>query len=147
MKRTDKTETNLGWFLFPLEFWLQYHTLNRLENQSDYSGHNTLCHTKCGALRDLVPFVQFKKLEKHPRRSVNFRSNRLKPATLLTKINTPPWVFFTFFKLYKWYQIAQSVRSNGKFVQIFNSVLGSNPHHLDSLACSEDSLLSPNISK
>ena len=26
----------------------------------------------CGALRDLVPFVQFKKREKHPRRSVNF---------------------------------------------------------------------------
>ena len=25
------------------------------------------------------------------------------------KSNTPPWVFFTFFKLYKWYQIAQSV--------------------------------------
>ena len=24
-----------------------------------------------------------------------------------TKINTPPWVFFTFFKLYKWYQITQ----------------------------------------
>ena len=24
-----------------------------------------------------------------------------------TKINTPPWVFFTFYKLYKWYQIAQ----------------------------------------
>ena len=23
------------------------------------------------------------------------------------KINTPPWVFFTFFKLYKWYQILQ----------------------------------------
>ena len=23
------------------------------------------------------------------------------------KINTPPWVLFTFFKLYKWYQIAQ----------------------------------------
>ena len=32
----------------------------------------------CGALRDLVPFVQFKKREKHPWRSV--------------KINTPPWV-------------------------------------------------------
>ena len=27
---------------------------------------------KCGALRDLVPFAQFKKREKHPRRSVNF---------------------------------------------------------------------------
>ena len=27
---------------------------------------------KCDALRDLVAFVQFKKLEKHPWRSVNF---------------------------------------------------------------------------
>ena len=26
-----------------------------------------------------------------------------------TKSNTPPWVFFTFFKLYKWYQIAQRI--------------------------------------
>ena len=26
----------------------------------------------CGALRDLVPFVQFKKREKHPWRCVNF---------------------------------------------------------------------------
>ena len=26
----------------------------------------------CGALRDLIPFVQFKKREKHPWRSVNF---------------------------------------------------------------------------
>ena len=24
-----------------------------------------------------------------------------------TKINTPPWVFFMFLKLYNWYQIAQ----------------------------------------
>ena len=28
-------------------------------------------------------------------------------ACNFTKINTPPWVFLTFFKLYKWYQIAQ----------------------------------------
>ena len=28
---------------------------------------------------------------------------------LQTKINTPPWVFLTFFKLYKWYQIAQRI--------------------------------------
>ena len=28
-------------------------------------------------------------------------------AWKFTKINTPPWVFFTFFKLYKCYQIAQ----------------------------------------
>ena len=26
-----------------------------------------------------------------------------------TEINTPPWVFFTFFKLYKYYQIAQRI--------------------------------------
>ena len=26
-----------------------------------------------------------------------------------TKSNTPSWVFLTFLKLYKWYQIAQSV--------------------------------------
>ena len=26
-----------------------------------------------------------------------------------TKIKTPPWVFFTFLKLYKWYQIAQRI--------------------------------------
>ena len=45
----------------------------------------------CDPLRDLVPFVQFKKREKHPWRSAN----------------TPPWVFFRFLKLYKWYQIAQ----------------------------------------
>ena len=28
---------------------------------------------KCGALRDFVPFVQFKKPEKHPSRSVTFK--------------------------------------------------------------------------
>ena len=30
-------------------------------------------------------------------------------ACNFTKSKTPPWVFFTFLKLYKWYQIAQSV--------------------------------------
>ena len=34
------------------------------------------------ALRDLVPFVKFRKREKYPWRSVNFS----------TKINTPQWV-------------------------------------------------------
>ena len=28
-------------------------------------------------------------------------------ACNFTKINSPPWVFFTFFKLYRWYQIGQ----------------------------------------
>ena len=36
------------------------------------------------ALRDLVPFVQFNKREKHPSRSANFsKVAGLKPATLL----------------------------------------------------------------
>ena len=30
-------------------------------------------------------------------------------ACNVTKINTPLWLLFTFFKLYKWYQIGQSV--------------------------------------
>ena len=30
-------------------------------------------------------------------------------ACNFTKSNTPPWVFFTFFNLYKWYQIAQRI--------------------------------------
>ena len=46
-------------------------------------------HIICDALHDLVPFVQFKKREKHPWRSV----------TLVTRINSPPWVFFKFFNI------------------------------------------------
>ena len=33
----------------------------------------------------------------------------LAKACNFTKINTPIWVFFTFFKLYKWYQIVQRI--------------------------------------
>ena len=42
------------------------------------------------ALRDLVPFAQFKKRE-------NTNGGVL---VLVTKSNTSPWVFFTFLKLY-----------------------------------------------
>ena len=59
----------------------------------------------CDALLDLISFEQIKKREKHSWRSVQIR--RLK-ACNLTKSNTSPWVFFTFFKLYKWYQIGQN---------------------------------------
>ena len=30
-------------------------------------------------------------------------------ACNFTKMSTPPWVFFTLFKLYKWCQIAQRI--------------------------------------
>ena len=68
-----------------------------------------ICHPKLhyDALHDLVSIVQFKKREIHPWRSITF-SNRL-VACNFTKSNTPPWVFFTFFKLYKWYQITQNI--------------------------------------
>ena len=52
---------------------------------------------KCDTLRDLVPFVQIKKREKHPWGSVTFSE------VASCKRNTPPWVFFMFFKLCKWY--------------------------------------------
>ena len=66
----------------------------------------------------------FEKCEKHRWRSVNFR----KVAGNFTKISTLSWVFFTFFKLYKWYQTAQRttyilsyvwVRSSNKMIPIY----------------------------
>ena len=58
------------------------------------------------ALRDLVLFVQFKKRENtHGGVSILVKLQAL--ACNFTKINTPSWVFLTFFKLYKWYQIVQ----------------------------------------
>ena len=50
------------------------------------------------ALCDLVPFAQFQKVEKHPRRSVT-----------VNNVAGLPWVFFTFSKVCKLYHIAQNV--------------------------------------
>ena len=36
---------------------------------------------------------------------------------IFTKSNTPPWVFFTFFKLYRWYQIAQRITFGKKVIK------------------------------
>ena len=65
----------------------------------------------CAALRDLVLFIQFKKREKRSWRSVNFSKVAGKACNFI-KINTPPWMFYTFFQLYKWYQIAQRTTYN-----------------------------------
>ena len=54
----------------------------------------------CDVLSDLVPFVLFKKREKHPWKSITFSKVA---ESNFTESNTPPWVFFMFFKLYKWY--------------------------------------------
>ena len=52
----------------------------------------------CDALRDLIPFVQYKKREKHPWRSVAFSKV---VVCDFTKSNTLSWVFYTFCTLYK----------------------------------------------
>ena len=59
------------------------------------------------ALRNLFLLVRFKIHRKHMEECYFQQSYRL--ACKITKINTPLWVFFTFFKLYKWYQIMQSI--------------------------------------
>ena len=65
-----------------------------------------LCNIQaCNALFNLVTFAQFKKRQKHPWRSVTF--NKV-PGFSLQKV-TPLWVFFTFCKLYKCYQITQNI--------------------------------------
>ena len=48
--------------------------------------------TICDSLCNLVPFVQFKKREKHPWRKVTF----IKVAGNFTKSSNPPWVFSRF---------------------------------------------------
>ena len=54
------------------------------------------------ALRALVPFVQFKKCEKHPWRVILLVKLEPSACNFTTSI-TPPRVIFTFFKLCKWY--------------------------------------------
>ena len=41
-------------------------------------------------------------------------------ACKFIKINTPPWMFFAFFKLYKWYQIAQAPHILKFLVEVYS---------------------------
>ena len=62
-----------------------------------------------------MPFVQFRKREKHSvgvLLLVKFQAE----ACNFTKSNTRPWAFFRFFKLYRWYQIAQTIPNVSKFI-------------------------------
>ena len=49
------------------------------------------------------------KRQKHQWRSDTFITKLQQSLELCYKSITPPWMFFTAFKLYKWYQITQSV--------------------------------------
>ena len=62
-------------------------------------------------LYNSVAFVQFKKREKHPWRSVTF-SKAASLACNSTKSNNSPWVFFTFSKLYKPIRATQNIYSS-----------------------------------
>ena len=55
----------------------------------------------CGALRDLYHLCNFKNV-KNTHKGVLILVKLQAEAFNLTNINTPPWVFSTFFKLYKW---------------------------------------------
>ena len=67
-----------------LSLFTCYSQLKRFERMSEiFLTVLQITNFICDFLRNLVPFVQFKKCEKHPWRSV-------------TKSNTPPLVFFTF---------------------------------------------------
>ena len=60
------------------------------------------------ALRDLVPLYNLKNLKNTQGRVLQLV--RLQASTFIfTKSNTPPWLFFMFFELYKWFQIVQSI--------------------------------------
>ena len=73
-----------------------------------FYGAFDLMDSICDVLRDLVPFEQFKNV-KNTHGEV-LLSVKLQAKTCnFTKSNTPPWVFFMFFRLYKWYQIAQRI--------------------------------------
>ena len=49
-------------------------------------------------------------------------------ACNITKSNTPPWVFFTIFKLYRWYLIMQSFTySPSTFIDNFQKIQHTNP--------------------
>ena len=57
----------------------------------------------------LVSFVQFKQREKNTEEGVLLLVKFQVSFCNFTKSNIPPWVFFTFLNLYKWYQIVQNV--------------------------------------
>ena len=61
----------------------------------------------CDTLHGVLSFVKLKKGEKQSWSSVTFSK--------VADFYTPPWVFFAFFKLYRWYQIAQSASYNNKY--------------------------------
>ena len=80
--------------------------------------NNSLCTAICGALRDLVPFAQFKKREKHPWKSVNFsKVASFKPATLL-KLTLPHGYFSLTQSLRRIYLLQLKIHNKWSFLEL-----------------------------
>ena len=75
-------------------------------------------------LRRFARFGTILNRAKHPWRSVNIRKVAGWSLHFTTKSNAPPWVFFKFLKLHKWYQFAQSIKF-GALSFNFKSIYGS----------------------
>ena len=56
-------------------------------------------------------YIQNQIRNKFCMKAINYSCFKLeqKATSNFTKSNSPPWVVFTFFKLYKWYQFAQNI--------------------------------------
>ena len=72
----------------------RYNILNKIDSKNIYLN-------RWDTSRNSIPFERFKKRKKYPWRSAT--------SSNFTNSITLPWVFFTFFKLYKWYKIAQRI--------------------------------------
>ena len=80
------------------------------------------CYNIGDVFCNLVPFVPFKEDK----------------ASNFTKSDTPPWVFFTFLKLYKCYQIKQSITFDKGFSFSHVLVINMNLRKINSFPIGPD---------
>ena len=87
------------------------------QQRSILSLHNQLTTFNiCDVLLNLIPFVQFKIREKTPLEECYFLQSCRLLSCNFSKSSTPPWVLFTFFKLCKWYQLAQRITIKCQYI-------------------------------
>ena len=119
LKRKHRVKTGC-WCQKEYSKWIILCQLNRYQKatrswssfqQYAFSTSVTRNRTWCQCLVSYNIYVAFCAIWYHLYNLKNLKNSHGGVLLLVnfTKSNTPPWVFFTFLKLYKWYQIAQSV--------------------------------------
>ena len=119
LKRKHRVKTGC-WCQNEYSKWIILCQLNRYQKatrswssfqQYAFSTSVTRNRTWCQCLVSYNIYVAFCAIWYHLYNLKNLKNSHGGVLLLVnfTKSNTPPWVFFTFLKLYKWYQIAQSV--------------------------------------